>query len=214
MRYRFALSLAFLVALLVVVTAAIPSSDNFNRANENPIGGNWTNESSDTMQIASNVVWPAAGANLAMAYWNADSYNANQFSQATIGGAALGSNYAGVAVRMAAGALTAYIYGDVVGTYKIQKIVAGTTTDIQTCSGTPTASDVLKLSVSGTSLTGTVNGGSTCNGTDSSIASGQPGIWGYSSLGNSTVDDWSADNVSGGGGGCTGGLLLLGAGKC
>ncbi len=177
---------------------SLPASDNFNRADQNPIAGNWTNVTSDAMALASNVVWPGAGSNYAVAYWNADTFGNDQLSQATLGGASISSTYGGPACRIQSGALTAYFFGDILGVYQLIYIAAGSSTVLATGSGTPTAGDVLKLEMSGTGLTGKVNGVSNATATDSALASGQAGLFGYGAIGNVTLDDWSGDNIGGG----------------
>jgi hypothetical protein len=59
---------------------ALPASDNFNRANANPAGGNWTTMPlAVAIQIISNQC--AASGVGAAARWNADTFGNDQYSQ-------------------------------------------------------------------------------------------------------------------------------------
>ena len=149
----------------------------------------------DVFDLKSNLADPQAGANYSLTYWNADTFGNDQFSQATLGGTAIASWYAGVADRIQSGALTAYLFGNIQGVYKLIYITAGSSNVLATGSGTPTAGDVLKLEISGTGLTGKVNGVSNATATDSALASGQAGLFGYGGNGLATLDDWSGDNI-------------------
>ena len=55
-------------------------SDNFNRA-DGGIGANWTVQDSETPQIVSNQIDGANFTADAVAFWNVDSFGANQYSK-------------------------------------------------------------------------------------------------------------------------------------
>jgi len=152
----------------------------------------------DPFDLKTNEAEPRAGANYSLMYWNADTFGNDQLSQATLGGSAIATWYAGVACRIQSGALTAYFFGEIQGVYKLIYIAAGSSTVLATGSGTPTAGDVLKLEISGTGLTGKVNGVSNATATDGNLASGQAGLFGYGGTALVTLDDWSGDNIGGG----------------
>jgi len=210
---------ALLLGTAVLFAAA--QTDNFNRADESPLASPWIAPDGVTdskFLLSSFHLVGSALTTVQLMYYNF-AFSGNHYSQATLGGSDLTNvaTYAYAAVRIQSSGQSAYVYGIIAGatSYKIQKIVSGTFTALQTCSGTPTAGDVVKLSVSGSSLTGTVNGGSTCSASDGALSGGRAGLGGYNGSGAYTFDDWSGDDVAGGGGGgCTGALLLLGAGKC
>lgn len=202
-----AVAFALVATLSVAVRAALPASDSF-AGTEDPLTTNWTTPGGvDTFQKESGVAWPKTGANYSYAYWDIDTLGNDQYSQATLGGSVIASFYGAVGVRGSTSALTTYFFGDIAGTYKIMLISAGAASTLATCSGTPTGSDVMRLSVSGTTLTATIGGagpgGSPCTVTDATLSSGQPNIVGYGGTGIVTLDNWSADNVGGGGGGST-----------
>jgi hypothetical protein len=59
---------------------ALPASDNFNRSNANPIGGNWTTVPGlENVQIVSNQLTGTVSPSVA--YWNPDTPNNDQYSQ-------------------------------------------------------------------------------------------------------------------------------------
>ncbi len=218
---RSALALVLALCVIVSVHAAIPASDDFNRDNETPLGGNWTQQiaaGDATFNLTGNAVYSQGGANATSNYWNADAFGNDQYSQATA--QVDGAYYIAVMTRMQVGAQSGYYFMAAAGTYVIGFIVAGSATGLATCSGTPTDGDVMKLSSVGNVHTAKVNGsdpgGVPCAGTDGSntFTSGQPGIYGYGGGGTVSLDDWSADNIAGGGGGGSvcGGLSLLGVG--
>lgn len=61
---------------------ALPATDDFNRADENPLGGNWTKApGADALQIVSNVVTDNNSTQDQTHYWNADTFDADQYSE-------------------------------------------------------------------------------------------------------------------------------------
>ena len=194
----------YLVSLAIICSVALLSaasySDDFNRSNENPIAGNWATPGGvDPMQISSNQAEAStAGANYNYSYYN-NTFGNDQDSQGTLKGTSLASFHSGVGVRGSTSALTGYFYGDIAGTYKILLLSAGSSSTLATCTGTPTAGHVMKLSVTSNHLTGTINGGSSCTVDDSTLTSGKAFIFGYSTLGQAALDDWSGSDSGGGG---------------
>lgn len=169
-------------------------SDNFNRADANPIGGNWTTPPAyvNAMKIVSNAAY-GTSTSPNMAFWNHDSFNADQWSQATV----VGNTYLnGPAVRI--NGTTGNCYALLVTStngLRLYAISSGSyypLTSIYAIS-TPLGS-VLKISVTGSSITCYLNGThiADLDTTDTGITSGQPGITSYSS--SPGVDDWSAGN--------------------
>jgi hypothetical protein len=182
---------------------ALPASDNFNRPDENPLGGNWTAPDGvdfSKFLLSSHFLVGQGGSTFQLMYWNADSFGSDHKSQATLNGTGLTTAYGGVAVRIQASGQACYVFGDHAGTYKISRMDAGALTNLSTVTGTPTVGDVLRLEVSGADLTAFVNGSTPSGGTanDATYTGGAAGLWGYSGLTAFELDDWSADNVSGG----------------
>lgn len=191
------------------------------------MGGNWTapdGVADSKFILTSNHVTGQGLSTLQLMYWNADSFNTNHYSQATLGGNSLTSaaTYAGVAARVQTTGQNAYLFGFFSGSgngYEIRKIVAGSISAVQTCTGTPASGDKLKLEANGTTLTAYVDTGSGFTQVgqatgQNDFTNGAAGMFGYNGGDAFTLDDFAADNVGGGGGGgsATPRLTLLGAG--
>jgi hypothetical protein len=174
---------------------ALPATDNFNRADANPIGGNWsTVQGLNALQLQNNSVNGSVNNTDNAAYWNADSFANDQYSQ--IKKLTTSSDH-GPLVRVATN--NCYM-ADVYSTgIDIWKYVAGSWTQLgSTISITLAANDVLKLSATGTTLEIFQNGTSRGTRSDSELATGSAGIWAYNNYTNINVDDWEGGNVSGG----------------
>ncbi|HUH21370.1 MAG TPA: hypothetical protein VLZ09_05815, partial [Gaiellaceae bacterium] len=111
---------------------------------------------------------------------------------------------ANVRVRCSASAQTYYAGGAAPNEfgsalYVIYKVVAGTITLLDfNATVSMAASDVVRLTVTGTSLVLTVNGVTRVTTTDSAIATWQPGFGGHSSANPSSLwDNWAAGDVGG-----------------
>jgi hypothetical protein len=191
------------LAAVLFAPAALPASDNFNRATESPLAGNWTNTagSGNEAQLDTNAVFFQTGAALCMAYWNADAFNGNHYSQITLASYDDTTKQFAVAVRVQSGTVSGYYFGAWVGVYEIGRIDSGTATAITTGLGTPAAGDVLKLEVSGTTLTAYVDGASVGTGATTSggaaITGGAAGITGYGGALGGTLDNWEGGDVGG-----------------
>lgn len=150
------------------------ASDNFNRAN-GALGANWTT-TAGTFAISSNtaLVTAVTGAAALTAY-TGTTFASNQYAQATY--LAGGSWGGAIGVRLSNSAATGYIlYGIAGSSSAIAKVVAGTVTNIATGGPGFSTSDILRLEVTGTSITASQNGAVILTATDSSIASGYPGL--------------------------------------
>lgn len=209
------LVLAVLLGLSVLVSAALPASESFTGSNgTSPPNGNWTNMDVG-IQIQSNAAAGAGGGGYGFAYWSADSFNNDQFSEVK----QVGSGAFGPIVR-ASGTNTLVMFdcNDTGGTRSfLYKRVSGSYTDISPLALltlTFATNDVARLEVSGTTYTMYKNGASVATQSDASIASGSAGVMVLNT--SATVDDWQGGDL-GGGGGCTAppsGLMLLGVGNC
>jgi hypothetical protein len=134
-----------------------------------------------------NLVAVTAGAAYAFedilyVFWNARSFNPNQFAQATVGGIAIGgSGGAGVRITGDAWTLTPSCYFLSVsnGNVAFYKLVVGAYTDISASScGAAANGDVLRIEASGSSITAKKNGVAICGSpvTDTALTSGAAGI--------------------------------------
>lgn len=182
------------------VSSLVSVSDDFNRANATSLGGNWT-LNKGTFGINTNALYPRTASDDCAAFWNAASFAANQFAQGTITAIAADSFAIGVAVRCNTSAVAsfyfAYAYRNVSPNVDVEigKYVSGTYTSLTTTTGW-VVNDVLRLEISGTTLTLKRNGSTLTTTSDSSLSSGSPGISGYgSSSANAKLDNWSGGDL-------------------
>jgi hypothetical protein len=177
---------------------AVLASDSFNRADETPIGGNWTLDQANVANLSGNVqVWVfASGASdVTNARWNALTWPNDQWSQATqvaLGGS--GNN--GVAVRIQTSGRGAYHFAPRTagnGGYLLERLNTDTSkTTVASNAGIGgVAGDVVYMQVIGSSFDCRQNGVSRMTGTDSTFASGAAGLSGFVSSDGYQTDDWS-----------------------
>lgn len=191
-------SLILLMALSVPGWGALPVSDNFNRANENPLAGNWsTMYGSSSFQLTAYLVKTLASSPPCVEYWNADAFAVNHYSQITYAS----NTSVGPAVRIDTSGTAANCYAaKIISTTSIQiiKIVAGAAlVNVGTAFTISPAltNETIKLAVTGTTLELFVAGVSQGTQSDSSISTGAPGIYGdYTNRG---LDNFVADNTVG-----------------
>lgn len=199
---HYLLACALLLVAATLAFAALPATDAFTGTNGTALqtySTNWTINAGG-FQINTNSV-ACSQNNEGGAHWNADSFNNDQYAQATV--SAIGSGFfIGLGVRESASGATYYgIYYDN-GVGQLFKNVAGTWTQLGSNSVGVSSSDVLRLEAAGTTITPKKNGATTGTPgaqTDSSISSGFAGLscWGNST--GSRVDDWQGGNLGGGG---------------
>lgn len=167
---------------------SLPASDNFNTGT-GPISTTWT-EVMGGFTVVSNQVTPSVGGNSLM-FWNADAFGNDQYSQLTIAGI---GNGLGPAVRVSsAGGGAGYIVYVVTTNLDLYKFVNSSATLIHSNVVTVNANDVIKLSVSGTTLTVYQNSSLVDTQTDADLSTGAAGIYGGAA--NGLGDDWMGDNV-------------------
>jgi len=170
-------------------------TDNFNRANENPLsgGGTWaTVTGRSAARVISN---QASGTTTNSAsIYTGSAYTDDQWAKVT---AKSGLEYTGVVLRGATDATTYYVgYGHPTQKYTIQKWVAGSYTQLAVhATQTMVANDVIEFRAVGTALSLLVNGQTILTATDSDISSGYAGIAFYGTT--ATGDDWESGNIEG-----------------
>lgn len=122
----------------------------------------------------------------------------DQYAEAKITQVGSANMRMGVAVR--ASAADSYFFAVQPGVWFVGKLVNYSFTQLSAGFGfTLTANDVIRLEVSGTSLTALVNGSAVSTVTDSSIASGSPGVMGTGGDASGTytlLDDWVGDDLT------------------
>ena len=179
------------------------ASDNFQRANENPLsyGGRWAAYLPGTfgnLEVASDVCQPSALSLDCSAYWAETTFPADQWASITLG--ALITNTTHIIFLRASAATETFYEGFVENGsgYQIRKFVAGTSTTLATAGVAPNSGDVVLFEAQGTNLTLSVNGITVATATDSSIASGLVAIDLYASsstaLSDSTITLFQAGN--------------------
>lgn len=165
---------------------------------------------------ATDVVYPDINGTDAMAVWNADSFNADQYSQ----GAGKATDtvdppWIGVAVRCATGAFTGYtlqIFRDGSGTveYSLDRVNAGVFANLAGAGSLAWSSgDILRLEATGAGATvslkmyknGVQFGSTVSDSSASRITSGSAGIAGFSNTASlaTSLDNWEGGNISAGG---------------
>ena len=177
---------------------ALPATDDFNRTNANPAGGNWTTlKDLSAIQVSSNTVKGTSGESDAI--WNADSFGNDQYSQITLVTNDNDGWRWGVLVRGAgASATTAYVLRANTWSAEgcgLSSWVAGSLSLLQTVSQIIGAGTVIRLEAQGTTLRIYDDGVQIgTDQTNSSIASGSAGI----SMLNTTAaaDNWEGGNLA------------------
>lgn len=193
---RFGLLILCCLALALPARAVV-ATDNFNTADDG-LSANWTLISGHVFRVYSFSVTPGEAAQVEFAFWNADTFTANQYSQLVVAAVGAGGTAVGPAVRIAAATKTGYIvhWDDTVIT--LYRAVADVYTPLGT-STAPSVSDLIYVEANGTQITVKKNGGTIIGPvTDAIIATGQPGISGYDNGNLNRGDDWEGGDLGGG----------------
>lgn len=183
-------------------------SDDFTRANETPVAGNWstgiTGDASSVFNLSSGALVVSNALADASAVYTGATWGNDQSSKAdlTVTGTAGGGSGVGLWVRRATGAKTGYRFiADHAGSTncELAKFVANTFTSLLTFTQAWTNGDTWELRVIGSTLTIWLNGSQIQSTTDSAVASGGfPGA-AYSSTDTSaSVDNWIGTDSFGG----------------
>lgn len=185
------------------------ATDNFNRANESPMAGNWTNVQGE-FDLVSNAAQPQSLAVDSGARYNAITWPDDHYSQAklTINNTGGGGVGIGLLVRCSTSAVTFYRLAiDHAGAsnMEIGRTVASafTSLSVQTA-GAWTDGDTWKFTASGTGATVTLqvykNGVQVgTDVTDSSanrLLTGQGGIFYSSAATSASLDDWDGGSLA------------------
>src|ERR1035437_3818502 len=159
------------------------ASDNFTRANANPISGSWTTvPGAAPWQILSNMAEGTAAFGFNASISTAVTWPNDQYSEVTVGQNTYA--YAGPAVRFNPASDDGYLLFYQAGSNSliIQKIVAGGGTTLATSVSTPAVApgDVVRLVVVGNQLSAYYNGTLIIPPfTDTTYGAGSPGIAAY-----------------------------------
>ena len=211
------------IPVFVCPQLSVLASDNFQRADANPIGGNWTPIGAPTnfgpAQLKSHALEPVT--TNCDSWWNAFVWPNDQWAQVTIG--AFTTANIGIDLRSdKVGAGTVYrLYGQSSGNWSIQRVINnfGTGT-IAVASGTGATGrtfatgDVITSCIVGTTISFYQNGDLFAVATDASIASGSAGALAYAGAtpANGTITAWSGGSPQDPLFGVQGSLGVAGAG--
>lgn len=177
----------------------ILASDNFNRANENPIASPWIDPGfSGAAQLLDNA-FNGTNSDGGVYYdggvtWPADQYSKFALKTPNISES---DSAGGPTCRVQTGAASAYIVGVGGGNMSISKIVAGSFTTLASASlvGVP-ANSVVEIRAVGTTISGWLDGVQIVSVTDATFSSGKPGLYKYPS-GTISYDDWEGGDFAG-----------------
>ncbi len=180
-------------------------SDNFQRAN-GALGANWTNWSWSGAvgpQISSNTATGGGGGGTTSgAFWSANTFANNQFSQVTFGAVPAGSDWAGVTVRQAGNGGSGYLglwFANNGSSLFMLFAENGTSSppSLSSVSGSMSAGDTLAISANGTTINLYHNGLLVLSATDSTYSSGKPGVAFYAAAGaqTSAVTLWQGNDT-------------------
>lgn len=187
------------------------ASDNFTRANETPLAGNWDNPacggSNNKWNLSSNALVPNGLGDDAHAIWktSVNDFGDDQFSECVVSvtGTAGSGAGAGVAVRhnglgQTHGVSTYRLVADHAGgnNVEIAKFVSDSYTQLVAFTQAFTNGDTFRLEVNGTTLEAFYLGGSLGTHTDSSITTGQPGLVYSSTETATTLDLWQGGDLA------------------
>jgi uncharacterized protein YjdB len=168
------------------------------------LAGTWTQQrtSGTINRTGGGLARGSIGAKDLFAFWSANNFNNDQYSQVRItGGLSSGSQYVQIIVRASGtgdGAYRNYLfYTDGVagaGHTEVAKNINGSQITIRSFATTFAAGDIIKISAVGTTITCYKNGVALGSITDSSLPSGSAGVGVYGST--VTVDDWEGGSLS------------------
>lgn len=165
------------------------ATDDFNRA---ALGTNWTQGMNSIVISASTVAKGNTAADENTAWWNANTFASNHYSQIELRADADGG---GPLVRHQSGANTFYVWASDGAVITMFESTAGTFAALGASYALNTVvGDVLKLDMTGTTLTPSLNAAAQATRTDASISGGAPGIHCFSTT--MSLDNWLGGPIS------------------
>ena len=181
---------------------SVVASDNFNRANADPIGGSWVTGSGEgAFKIVSNAA-TNSGAGDCSAYYNTTFPN-DQYSQAKFSGSTTSADSGagqGLVTRQSASARTHYrvVFNNRgPDEAELAKFVAGTYTQLWSRTITYSTGTVGRIESQGTTQRVFYNGAQVgADATDSAISSGFAGVAYSSTDSGTTIDDWEGGDFT------------------
>lgn len=184
----------FLDGLLWEAPVVRAASDDFNRANEAPIGAPWSNMSFGDQDIALSGNRMVAGASTGedMVYYTDATTSADQYSQAVM--SVVG--YSGPSARMNDPGATLDMYFHRMNDTDagLKKYVNGTITDIDVHGIFGNAGDLIRIECEGSTIRGFVEGVEEATVTDTSITTEGNGVGMFIATGE--WDDWEGGDLA------------------
>jgi len=175
-------------------------TDTFDRANSSNLGADWAEDSGDWTITSNNVLNGTTGNTYRKLRWvGAAMDSANYYVEVVARSGSSGTGI-GPAVRLAASSAVTY-YGYVIfggdAAYLVE-ITAGGEAVLDTGSAiTASTNYTLRLEVDGSTIRGYLNGVLDVSATDTSLASGGPGIMAYGgNNANTYVTTWTASDLA------------------
>jgi len=184
---------------------ALPATDSFTDTDGVQLtshGTSWSKQGSYDPDIQSNAVAPDAASIPQFPYWNADTFDNDQYAQfvlASVSGLSASVSF-GPAVRCLTN-LSCYTFVTLNNTNYLLRYAASTPTQLgSSASHTAAVSEVFRIEVSGTTITPTIDGSTTGTPgaqTDSGLSSGNGGMYAYGDSTTARADDWEAGDLGG-----------------
>ena len=175
-------------------------TDTFDRANSSNLGADWAEDSGDWAIVSNNVRCNTTAGAYRKLRWVGAALDSANYSVEVVARSGNISNGIGPAVRLAASSAVTY-YGYVIfggdAAYLVE-ITAGGEAILDTGSAiTASTNYTLRLEVDGSTIRGYLNGVLDVSATDTSLASGPPGIMAYGgSDANTYVTTWTASDLA------------------
>ena len=175
-------------------------TDTFDRANSSNLGADWAEDSGDWSITSNNVANGTSGNTYRKLRWVGAAMDSANYSVEVVARSGGSSNGIGPAVRLAASSAVTY-YGYVIfggdAAYLVET-TAGGETILDTGSAITASTDyTLRLEVDGSTIRGYLNGVLDVSATDTSLASGPPGIMAYGgNNANTYVTTWTASDLA------------------
>jgi hypothetical protein len=176
-------------------------SDDFNRADQTPLSGNWTTITGlNPLQLLSNRVTSNVVGTAGDMRYNAASFPNDQWAQISLPAFSNAANcFGGVLLRASAVAGTDYrVFLQSSGQFFIQKYLTGTPTTLKTAAYAVAPNDIVTASAIGTQISIYDNGNLLWTLSDATTAAGSAGaiIDAVTSLANAAGDNWVAGSVT------------------
>ena len=179
------------------------ASDNFTRAN-GALGANWGSLTGvGAPDIESNQARMPASTGFGGALTEVGTWTSitGQYSEITVGSVVCSVTDEGVGAIIRApfsGNLNGYISQSNAVETRLYKVVNGTFTQLGSNGPAVTTGDVIRITGSGTTISVAKNGTTIISVTDSSVASGTPGIWTTDAGGRGSISLWAAGDLTAG----------------